>query len=129
MISLIKFLHMLCIFGIIGIVSGRLFLAQRRFAELDHIAGRLDWTLIALLVFGGITGSLMVLPKGYQFTTPWIMAAFIFVGLAIILAAFALKTNKKPSKWLSNIAYGMLLVIIVSIIHDAVTRQTFLPLH
>jgi len=80
--------------------------------------------LIAMLL-----GTLLVLPKHYTFHTPWIQAAYFFVGilfLAILLLASIIKKKKNiTQKHFWQGAYLFLIIILICIIRDAVMKTSF----
>lgn len=82
-----------------------------------------------LATFTIVTGTLLIYPKHFTFHTQWIQTAYVLVllftlvlGMLIMLA----KRNEKQSRWLWFIAYLMMAVILVNLIHDAVTKTTLL---
>lgn len=105
-------------------------------AVVQPLLKSLQWiTWLAVIVLAA-TGSALVYPKGYTWSTPWIEAAYLFLALAVVglWAVFRLKravlsASSRPWQWLSYHALNaVLLVILVVIAYEAVSKTTFLPL-
>lgn len=81
-------------------------------------------------LFAGLTGTLLVPLRHYTFHTPWIQAAFVLLSVFLLLVILFVprknQSQKIPSRsrWLGlGVVLGMILVVII---HDAVTKTTFL---
>lgn len=120
----IKFLHVFIALGLLGLTVVCFALAGPH--NLNKIL-RINKILLILTPFALITGTLLVYPKQYTFHTPWIMAAYGLLGVfcsAIILALFL--QEKIAKRWVWKIIYFLLLGILTMIVHDAVTKTSFL---
>lgn len=137
LVNLIKFIHLLCVLGLVGCV---LFCTAtiifRKTAGIEHsISQQLGRFSRAILGFSGVamlTGTLLVYPKAFTFHTPWIQAAYILV-LSFILTVVLLKRQIGPGKTMTpnkcvlfQLAYLGLFILLIVIIHDAVTKTTFI---
>jgi uncharacterized membrane protein len=87
---------------------------------------------LLLTIFFGV---LLVHPKGYFFSTPWIEAAlvFCFILLGLLIATFfcyrqASLNSISKSSGLMRMGLGalqfLIMVIVLIVIHDAVTKTT-----
>lgn len=94
-----------------------------------------DLLLLILTALAVTTGSLLVPLKHYSFSTPWIIAAYFFVMITVVLLAinFSLKCKwyreGRLNTKLTLIYYLFMLVcivIIAMIAHDAVSKHTLL---
>lgn len=119
MTSLLKFLHIVVALSLVGtVISCGVSAIRGKFPERTR-------PLVALCLCALASGSLLVIPKHYTFTTPWIMAAYLLVSFFILITVlgFFLKKNQR---FLTTAAYLILATLLVIIIHDAVTKSTFL---
>jgi len=93
--------------------------------------------MLVLCLFAMITGTLLVIPKHFTFHTPWIQAAYLLLlcaGLGIFSLILLKKkrilkkgnepfSRKERAVW--QFAYFVLAIVLIGIIHDAVTKTTF----
>jgi uncharacterized membrane protein len=90
-------------------------------------------TLLAQL----LTGSLLVHPRHYDFNTPWITAAYILLTVVVSLWILTIFTRINHYRRVAHnnfvstpkrlhIYYALILIAVILIIHDAVTKYTFL---
>lgn len=134
LIALLKFLHLLLTLGLTSAVVYCVFLvATKKFAlnnsyhhKRIHLLNR---AMMWLATFAILTGTLLVYPKHFTFHTVWVQTAYTLVllftlvlGLLMMLA----KKNDRQTRWLWLLAYLLLAVILVNLIHDAVTKTTLL---
>lgn len=126
MIYLIKFIHIISALSLLGITMYCLvFIIKTKTIPLPLIHKRLLYiSLLAML-----TGTLLIYPKHFSFATPWIQAAYILV---ICYASFVALFNRYRDTFLFkyqgiiSISYVLLIVLLIIVIHDAVTKSTFL---
>jgi len=124
MIDVIKFIHLLLTLSLLGSTFFCLILI---YFQQNDLIKRLNRIMLWLLVFAVLTGTLLVYPKHYTFHTNWIQAAYILVFLfGTLLSLLAVFRKKRPWRWLSGISYFFLIILLIVIIHDAVTKTTFL---
>jgi hypothetical protein len=126
MIYLIKFIHIISALSLLGITMYCLvFIIKTKTIPLPLIHKRLLYiSLLAML-----TGTLLIYPKHFSFATPWIQAAYILViCYASIIALFNRYRDAFLFKYqgIISISYLMLIVLLIVVIHDAVTKSTFL---
>ena len=148
MLHTLKFLHLF--FGTIflgGLLFSFGFLTYCIFFKNDaqkllltlKFSFMVDIFSVILIINQFITGSLMVRETHYTFETPWIDAAYVFLGLStiLILVSFLIKRknyNLLKSSILSAfqhktaylISNFLIIAIIVLIIRDAVLKTTLL---
>ncbi|MDR3478294.1 MAG: hypothetical protein P4M14_09720 [Gammaproteobacteria bacterium] len=125
LVYLLKFMHIIFALSLLG--TAVYCIVAVGFKKKSNL--RLNKILLLLSVFALLTGSLLVIPKHYSFTTPWIQAAYILVLLFGLLVSGLLVLKKKmwlnhPTWWL--LSYLFLTALLIIIIHDAVTKSTFL---
>lgn len=126
LINFLKFIHVLLILSLLGSAIYCLILVSVK--KSDHIT-RLNKIILALGFFAALTGTLLVIPKHFTFHTPWIEAAYILIGIfcfGILFLAFLKMKGILNHRWLWLLLYGVLVIILIGIIHDAVTKTTFL---
>lgn len=73
-----------------------------------------------------ITGTLLVVPKHFTFHTPWIQAAYLLITLFGLSIFLLIKYGSRLKPILQKLIYMTLILALVCVIHDAVTKTTFL---
>lgn len=123
-IDLLKFLHLLFALGLIIALIYCVFFLSRK----DYLTARLHRPMIYLSVLAMLTGTFLVYPKQFTFHTPWIQAAYFFVLLLWVGLAFIsyFKRKNNTPVWVLRLIYASLLLILIIVTHDAVTKTTFL---
>lgn len=124
LIDLIKFIHLLITLGLLGLT----FHCVTAKGTLN--LKRINVTLLSLSVLAIATGTLLVYPKHFTFHTPWIQAAYVLVvGFCLCIGSMVFFNRKicVPKNLLRGI-YLILFTLLVLVIHDAVTKTTFLIL-
>ncbi len=125
--AFLKFLHVILAMMLLGIVLlnclSRMKNSRRVFLQIGLLAG--------------ITGTLLIYPRHFTLHTPWIQAAFLLLGLFLVLvfffapksqiAVFESTSNhpKAASGWLWYALTPILALILMIIIHDAVMKTAF----
>ena len=123
----LKFIHLLLTLSLLGSAVCCLILASLQKNSLNTLT-TLNRTMLWLLVFTVITGTLLVYPKHFNFHTPWIQAAYVLVFLCGTLISLLLACRKKyQGRWLWGMSYLFLLGLLVIVVHDAASKTTFLP--
>lgn len=110
----IKFLHLLCVLGLLGLTVH----CVTSKGTLQYL--RIQTSLLILALLGVITGTLLVHPRHFTFHTHWIIAAYVLM-ISFIVSISLLFFYKKNSRWI----YLLLSILLVIVIHDAVTKSTF----
>lgn len=123
-IDLLKFLHLLFALGLLIALLYCVFFLSRK----DYLTTRLHRPMVYLSVLAVLTGTLLVYPKQFTFHTPWIQAAYFFALLLWVGLAFIsyFKRKNDVSVRVLRLIYASLLVILIIVTHDAVTKTTFL---
>ena len=128
LVNIIKFIHLVCVLGLLGSVAYCFTLIGSKKFTRNH--PRLFKTILYLSLTLLITGTILVYPKHFSFHTPWIKAAYIFLltfCLGIIFVNQHVVKNGAISKsTLIKCTYAMLTIILLCIMHDAITKSTFL---
>ncbi len=111
LINFLKFFHVLFALSLLGSVIYCIALANSY--QYKNINKFMLW----ISLFAVLTGTLLVYPKHFTFHTPWIEAAYIltFVFSLGVLLLTLLKRN-------FLFVYFLLGIILIFIIHDAVTK-------
>ena len=140
-ISLIKFIHLLFVVGLLGSTFLCLILVGSRKFSLtplparDYIT-RLNISMLLMSLFIVVTGTFLVLPKHFTFHTPWIQAAYLLTVIYIVCIAVLILLKKyrlvkdesgkipKSKQFLWRLAYIFLLLLLILVVHDAVTKTT-----
>jgi uncharacterized membrane protein YozB (DUF420 family) len=122
LIDLIKFIHLLITLSLLG-------LTFHCVTTKDTLnLKRINITLFCLGVFAILTGTLLVYPKHFTFHTPWIQAAYVLVvSFCLCVGAMIFFPQKSYTRksFLRGV-YFILLMLLVVVIHDAVTKTTFI---
>ena len=124
LIEVLKFLHILCALTLFGIILFNL--AHQLTVKKNTLSISTDYLslLIIVLLFG--TASFLVIPKGYTFATPWINMAFTLLTLITLQVCLSLyvKIKKPHLRNMLTLNYGIIIIMLIMIIHDAVTKHT-----
>ncbi len=146
----LKFFHMMCAVGLLmsviycvvamPVVRRRKHNLNPLVAELnDPVQRRSDFilldqlnrNLLLLSVLAMMTGTLLVYPAHFTFSTPWIQAAylavtFFFIAVCYLKARIPHVIFIKRKQQFYRFIYSLLFMILLLIVHDAVTKMTFL---
>jgi len=137
-----KFLHLLVAVTLIGFIIAHAALAINCYRQPASPSShtitfmrRLHLSCITLIFSQVVLGSVLIYPAGFTYHTPWIIAAYLLLGLITLLgllngrltktltharAAFKLKTFV--------VSNGLMLICFYLIVHDAITKHTIFPL-
>lgn len=132
LIHFLKFIHLLSTLGLLGSAIFCLALVcSKKFTAVNlnypDLLTRLNKIMLVLAFFAMLTGTFLVYPKHFTFHTPWIQAAYLFVMLfSLGVLSLLLLKKKREQRWLWCLSYLVLIFILIGIIHDAVTKTTFL---
>ncbi|HSW92719.1 MAG TPA: hypothetical protein VLJ15_00015 [Gammaproteobacteria bacterium] len=131
LIDVLKFTHLLLTLGLLGLTFFCLILAGfSAHPERNFLLIRFSRLILWFLVLAMVTGTLLVYPKHFTFHTPWIRAAYFLVflsGLIVSMLIYFRKKNHSRVFWF--LGYFFLMMILVGIVHDAVTKMAlFYPL-
>ena len=129
LINLIKFIHILLTLGLFGLTAYCLtFISSSHFTQTKNDSlTYLNKIILIFAFFAAMTGTLLVYPKHFTFHTPWILAAYVLVFVySLGVCALILFRKQRKYRWLWYCVYGILILILVAVIHDAVTKNTFL---
>jgi len=82
-------------------------------------------------LLAALTGTLLVHPRHFTFHTPWIQAAYIlffafFLGVLLAKKRFLQRPVGKKERLVWQGFFLVFLLILIFIVHDAVTKTTFL---
>lgn len=114
LIYLLKFFHVLFALSLLSLTTYTSLSNQLMQKKLNR--GLLWLSPCALL-----TGTLLVYPKHFTFHTPWIMAAYFL--LFSFSAGIIVLNYVKNNDWRKFI-YFILIILLILVIHDAVTKLT-----
>lgn len=123
-IEILKFLHLLFALTLFGLVLFN-FSTQLSSRKMS-LSYKTDYFSLVVVLLLFITASFLVVPKGYTFATPWINTAFTLLTVITIQLFLSVYFKKKKSMLkkflLAN--YGIMIIILIMIVHDAVTKHT-----
>lgn len=124
-IDVIKFIHVMLALSLLGLVATHALRSRAMGHAIvsEHVNGFIRH-IIPLSLLALLTGTLLVYPKHFTYHTPWIEAAYTLL-ITFILIWFALHFLAKRRaipRWLGSFIYIISLVILLGIIHDAVTK-------
>jgi hypothetical protein len=126
MINLIKFIHVIFALSLLGITMFCFAFISKNKTPVSPYIHQL---ILYISIIALITGTLLVYPKHFTFHTPWIQAAYILViCYASLIALFNRYRHLFlfKNKTVLLLTYFMLILLLVGVIHDAVTKTTFL---
>jgi hypothetical protein len=135
LIDIIKFIHLLCVLGLLGCILCCVRLVSRsrnvNFTILKSTLNRFNLSVLALSVIAMMTGTLLVYPKHFSFHTPWIQAAYLCLmvfcaGIGLLGIKLRKITMTLKSYSILNFSYLLFFMILLLIIHDAVTKTTLI---
>lgn len=90
--------------------------------QKNNLFSILQKTGISIGVLAGVTGSLLIYPKHYTLHTHWIIAAYLLLASFILLILYSHKIRSRTA-WVGFCTLSLL--ILITIVHDAVLKQTF----
>ncbi|HSW68838.1 MAG TPA: hypothetical protein VLI69_01600 [Gammaproteobacteria bacterium] len=130
-VDFLKCIHLILTLGLLGSTFVCLILVSFRksaFLNLqDDTITLLNQIMLWLLVFAILTGTLLIYPKHFTFHTPWVQAAYLFVFLSGMLLSILIVFRKKRRwRWIWGMSYGLLIIMLVCVVHDAITKTSFL---
>ena len=123
----IKFLHLLCVLSLAGIIVYCLsVVSAKKFAinpahqqiKIQHLN-----RYLLLLATGALaTGTLLVYPKHFTYHTIWIQTAYALLALfvGVLLVMLGMRQGFTRGGW--RVIYVLLALILITAIHDAVTK-------
>jgi hypothetical protein len=140
LIHFLKFIHILITVSLLGaVIFCVILISSKKFTLRDFYCNNnvtgINKIILWLSVLTILTGTFLVYPKHFTFHTPWIQAAYILILVFSSAIGSLLWIRKKKQlaallpqfqRWLWLFVYGLLTLILVGIIHDAVTKTTFL---
>jgi uncharacterized membrane protein YozB (DUF420 family) len=141
MTPLIKFIHLLFALGVFSLtVYCFALIGSRKFVLTDinqpDKFNRLNIVIVIFSLFTLITGTFLVYPKHFTFHTPWIQAAYLFTLLLALMICLLINLKKKRvaldgkisrlQRLLWRCAYLAFIIILIAVVHDAVTKTTIL---
>lgn len=142
-LHLLKFIHLCLGTFLLGgsLVSGIFVYRAYRSGNNERFKTALRYSLIwdgvfyFVLLNVALTGTLLVPHTSFNYHTPWIDAAYLFIGVLLVLwlSASYIKyrnlrftTPQFSGRWVFILIQLSIALILIFIIHDAVLKQTFL---
>ena len=127
LVNFIKFFHMLLALGTLGSAVCCLFLVGNKSGNPYLSVKFFNKLMLGLGIFALVTGTFLVYPKHFTFATPWIQAAYALV-LVIVFSILGLMLfgAKLKNRWIWRGIYFAMIVMLILVIHDAVTKTTLL---
>lgn len=140
-VDIVKFLHLLLVLGLVGSLVASYYFSCVSFRRADislkqatmRYALMIDRISFICMFFLFATGSMLVIPKGFTFKTPWINAAYILLTVAAGLQVWLYKIKQRlldrgqfKVTIIMHSVFWLTVVIYIGIIHDAVTKMTYL---
>jgi len=120
LVQIIKFVHVLTAVSLLAVVFIACF--KTKHAIFSPVISAF---LPCGLVLSGITGCLLVYPKHFDFHTPWIQVALLATGISLLPACLVFYPSGRGSRWIRLVSCLLLVFILPIIVHDAVTKSTF----
>ena len=130
-VHFLKFIHILLTLTLLGTAGFCLILIGTR--KLTGVPGsrsdllfRLNKAMLHTALLAMLTGTLLVYPKHFTFHTPWIQAAYLLVGFFCFVMVLLLIFKQKRNLKFLGVLYAVMFVLLVGVVHDAVTKTSFL---
>ena len=121
LVDVVKLIHLLSVLGILSLTMTSLFFCHRPNTP------RRDKLTLILLPLAFLTGLLLVYPRNYTFHTPWIIAACMMVPAIFILQYLQMRYVRGIV--LKRFMLFLILILLLIVMQDAVTKQSFLLEH
>jgi len=121
LIFIIKFLHVLFAISLLGSIAYCIITPNSQQLRF------LNKNIFLLSIVAIITGTLLVYPRGFTFHTPWIQAAYlltIIFSFSILLLIYLENKYQVLNKRLRQVLYFLLMILLMLVVHDAVTKTT-----
>lgn len=115
-INFLKFFHVLFALSLLGFTTYSFLFTHKMTQQ------KTNPFLFLIGIFALLTGTFLVHPKHFTFHTPWILTAYFLLFL-FFLGIFVLNYCKN-NYWRKLISI-VLIILLVLIVHDAVTKLTF----
>ena len=116
--GILRFVHLLVAMGLFGTVIAGWLVPVRQLKK----------RLLATGMVAALTGTLLIQPGHYTLHTPWIQAAYLLLGIFLLLVFVCAPDTahqKKSVRYFVWRALGPVLVLILAgIVHDAVMKST-----
>lgn len=124
MVYLLRFLHLLCVLGLLGITSVCIIGIPWRKPDIRWL-----WGILVLGCCAALTGTFLVSYSKFNFASAWIDAAYILtawvlMGFSCLFWLHKLHPTSGTIRW--PFASVVLLLLLIGVIYDAVTKSTFL---
>ncbi len=124
MVYLLRFLHILCVLGLLGLTSVCIIGIPWRKPDIRWL-----WGILVLGCCAMVTGTFLVFFSKFNFASPWIDAAYILTA-AVLMGFSGLfwlhKHNPTSGSIRWPFASVVLLLLFIGVIYDAITKTTFL---
>lgn len=128
LIYLLKFLHVVIAISLLASA----FFCLATSGSKNYLRNRLHKNMLWLALLAAMTGSLLVHPQKFTFHTHWILAAYLLVFIFSIGILFLIFLNKKQfwgKKKLESLVYFGLIILLILVVQDAVTKTTYFSLN
>lgn len=124
LIFFLKFFHVILALSLFGLLFYSIkTIGTKKFSSQFFHRGTVGLVFLSL-----ITGTLLIYPKHFTFHTPWINAAYLLVFIFLVGIFFLKKLQQKIiPRIILQIGYLSLFILLMVVVHDAVTKTTFLP--
>lgn len=130
LVNIIKFIHLLCVIGLLGGVILCITSMRSKAFNNSISLSTVNKTLVWLGILALLTGTLLVHPKNFTFHTPWIQAAYLllagFILGILFIKRYSLRQKSKLGRFTTQLLYLILSIVLILIMHDAVTKTTFI---
>jgi hypothetical protein len=133
-IYFLKFIHILIALSLLGLSVYCIVLTSSRKYAVANVYQhkkilRIHGLMLLVVMCAILTGTFLVYPTSFTFQTPWIRAAYLLCLIftaGILLMTFLKRKLVTPKRYVWLIPYFMLTVILMGLVHDAVTKTTFI---
>lgn len=132
-VALIKFSHLVLALGIFGMLVCCMLATfkQHLVTYNNQTLINIELGIVIMMGIGMVTGALLTYPRGFTFHTPWIRAAFELLTVSIVMLGLQILWRRKATispvrQGLFRFNYVLILVMMILVIHDAITKHTWL---
>lgn len=132
MMPIYKFIHLLVAVAFFGGLIGSYFYStsvsdsKTQQFILQKTIKIEQYLFIPMVIVAMLTGTLLVGYSPFDFTTPWIIAAYSALTLIFVLLLCAIQMKKKRMlNRIYHLTYSVMIFLLIVIVHDAVMKHTF----
>lgn len=126
LIQIIKCIHVLTAAGLLGTLIFCIIPEKNTEPHNIDLNFTTKYRLVSATMFAAVTGMLLVYPRHFTLHTAWIQAAIGGSCMTVILLLLFFPKRSSDTPLRRQLLCLMLIGLLTVIVHDAVTKHTFL---